>query len=369
MKKKLILIFLGIIILIVSTFGFLLLIKKKPPEEEIKDAREALIEAKKAKANIYSKAQFEKAVNMYDSAMFYWGKENKKVFFLRNYEEIKEFAILAKRLASDSHYRSKTNSSELQLNLKHKLNTLKKYIENFHPVFANLPVSENLRNQYSQGKLFFEEAKIAFGKEDYHTCEKKLINATQSFNTTFKETEIILTDYFKNYPLWIRQVKQTLEESKKSKSYAVVIDKFSRKCHIYYKGILSKSFEIELGRNWIGNKQQKGDKTTPEGLYKITAKKERNQTKYYKALMLNYPNEEDKKRFEQNKKNGTLSKTAEIGNLIEIHGEGGKGIDWTDGCIALKNEDMDVIFRLCNTGTRVTIIGSTKPLDEIIKFN
>ncbi len=60
-------------------------------------------------------------------------------------------------------------------------------------------------------------------------------------------------------------------------------------------------------------------------MYKIIEKKQNGQTKYYKALLLNYPNEDDKKRFLANKKNGIISKDAKIGNLIEIHGNGGKG--------------------------------------------
>jgi len=43
--------------------------------------------------------------------------------------------------------------------------------------------------------------------------------------------------------------------------------------------------------------------------------------------------------------------------LIEIHGEGGKGANWTQGCIALKNEDMDELFDLAQIGTPVTIVG------------
>ncbi len=100
-------------------------------------------------------------------------------------------------------------------------------------------------------------------------------------------------------------------------------------------------------------------------MYKITDKKNNGQTAFYKAFMLDYPNEDDKKRFLQNKKSGAIHQDANIGNLIEIHGNGGKGIDWTDGCIALKNGDMDEVFKLCPVGTWVTIVGSTRSEDEL----
>ena len=145
----------------------------------------------------------------------------------------------------------------------------------------------------------------------------------------------------------------------------IIIDKIARELSIYKNGEIFKQFPVELGVNWIGDKQQQGDKTTPEGLYKIIAKKQNGQTMYYKAFLLDYPNEDDKKRFLLNKKNGIINQDAEIGNLIEIHGNGGKGIDWTDGCIALNDTDMDEIFKFCTIGTKVTIVGSGRSLNEL----
>jgi murein L,D-transpeptidase YafK len=123
---------------------------------------------------------------------------------------------------------------------------------------------------------------------------------------------------------------------------------------------------VELGANWVGDKMQQGDKSTPEGVYRILDKKQNGQTRYHRAFLLDYPNEEDKRRFSLNKKNGTLEQDAEIGSHIEIHGRGGKGIDWTDGCIALTDSDMEQIFQMCPVGTRVAIVGSTKSLDELL---
>ena len=89
-------------------------------------------------------------------------------------------------------------------------------------------------------------------------------------------------------------------------------------------------------------------------------------TKYHKALLLDYPNEDDKSNFEKLKKLGAISKNAQIGGLIEIHGNGGKGIHWTDGCIAVKNKDMDVIFDICAVSTKVIIVGSKISFDKYL---
>ncbi len=119
----------------------------------------------------------------------------------------------------------------------------------------------------------------------------------------------------------------------------------------------------------MGNKEYQGDKRTPEGLYKVTKKISEGRTKYHKALLLNYPNSQDNERFINNKKTGNIHAAAKIGGLIEIHGHGGKGADWTEGCIALANEDIDVLYKFISVGTPVLIIGSARPLEEIQKIS
>ena len=56
--------------------------------------------------------------------------------------------------------------------------------------------------------------------------------------------------------------------------------------------------------------------------------------------------------------NVVIPQNASIGNLIEIHGDGGKGLDWTDGCIALENTYMDKIWKLVPENTPVLIVGA-----------
>jgi len=135
---------------------------------------------------------------------------------------------------------------------------------------------------------------------------------------------------------------------------------------LYQNGKVIRRFDVELGVNWMGNKVRKGDKATPEGFYRISQKKDGSRTRFQKALLLNYPNDDDRARFAGAKRNGTLPAEADIGGLIEFHGLGGKGVDWTDGCVALKNEDMDALFRMAAVGTPVIIIGSQKSLKEVL---
>jgi murein L,D-transpeptidase YafK len=102
-------------------------------------------------------------------------------------------------------------------------------------------------------------------------------------------------------------------------------------------------------------------------MYKITGKFDGGKTKYYKALLLDYPNDEDRQKFRSEIEHGSLPASAKIGGLIEIHGNGGKGIDWTEGCIALTDKEMDLVFRIARVGTPVTIIGSMVDLKDAVE--
>lgn len=157
---------------------------------------------------------------------------------------------------------------------------------------------------------------------------------------------------------WQQWANETVEASRRTGEAAIVIDKLRRQVHIYRGGRAVGSFPAELGANGLRRKEHSGDRATPEGRYRVTQRKNGHSTRYYKALLINYPNDEDRMRFALGKVRGSIPSRVGIGNLIEIHGEGGQGHDWTDGCIALANSDMDRVFAAANEGTPVTIVGT-----------
>jgi lipoprotein-anchoring transpeptidase ErfK/SrfK len=157
--------------------------------------------------------------------------------------------------------------------------------------------------------------------------------------------------------IWTRWVEETLAWSRQHGKPAVLIVKERNRLYLYSKGKRVASYDVDLGRNRVSFKQSAGDAATPEGRYHIVAKKSGGQTQYYKALLLDYPNAEDRERFARSKRAGTIPRSAKIGQLIEIHGEGGRQTDWTKGCIALANQDMDSLYARVEAGTPVTIVG------------
>ncbi|HVN76277.1 MAG TPA: L,D-transpeptidase, partial [Thermoanaerobaculaceae bacterium] len=161
-----------------------------------------------------------------------------------------------------------------------------------------------------------------------------------------------------NLRLWRGWVDQTLEESRRTGDAAIIVDKLRRRVILYRAGKVMASYPAELGANGLRRKEHSGDRATPEGRYQVVEAKQAPASRYNKALLINYPNDEDRMRFALGRTRGTISMRAGIGNLIEIHGDGGEGRDWTDGCVALTNEDMDRLFARVHVGTPVTIVGT-----------
>jgi len=124
---------------------------------------------------------------------------------------------------------------------------------------------------------------------------------------------------------------------------------------VYQRGKLLRAYKIALGREPRGAKHFKGDMRTPEGIYFINGKNPN--SAYHKNLGISYPSVNDRKYALFNHK--------DPGGDIKIHGlpRGQEGIgaahiktDWTWGCIALTNEEIDEIFPFVAIGTIVNIL-------------
>ena len=156
---------------------------------------------------------------------------------------------------------------------------------------------------------------------------------------------------------WRRWVTETVEESRGKKSSAIIIFKERNELVLYRSGVAVRRYPVELGRQSLDRKIMEGDGATPEGRYRIVAKKEGGETVYHRALLLDYPTEEDLARLAEAKRRGLVRSDARPGGAIEIHGEGGRGWDWTRGCMAMTNEDIDDLWTRIQKDTRVTIVG------------
>jgi hypothetical protein len=356
-------------VLIAATVVFLFVrMTPVPPLEKIEKARVAISEAKKVRADSYAPTLFLESEKLYKSAISRWKAENAKFILKRDFSSINAIVDLSVSKAKEAKNSALSHSSDLHTSLGATIKSLGRSIEKYDDLFSNLPLRNKVVQDYEKGKMLLNEAKYDYKLKNYLVCKKKIDGSSKYLNDSFTSVKSYLKDYFTNYSLWAEWNNSTINNSKKNKTTALVVDKYAKKCYLYKNGKLKHTFEVELGKNWIGAKLYKGDKATPEGVYYVTKKLHGKKTKYYKALMINYPNETDKNRFDREKKRGTLSKKAQIGGLIEIHGGGGKGVNWTDGCVALRDSEMDIVYRETDVGTTVTIVGSLIRLSDVVDF-
>ena len=339
----------------------------EPPEKELGKARVAIAEARKTIEKDFIPPSLIEAESLYDSAMVFWKAENERFILSRNYTKSRTFAVRAEQEALASPKIASQNTNDFVSSLERDLAAVKRDTAQIEQLYSRLTLPAIINKKYSRGIILLREAELNLEQKNFKESRSKLELAKFDLSEVARHTKNLLDDYFSNLPMWKRWADQTIRESAQSQSYAIVIDKFAGKCFLYNSGKLKTSYPVELGKNWIGEKRYSGDKATPEGKYKITKKKDGQQTRYFKALLLNYPNDEDKQRFQSEIKDKTLPRHARIGGLIEIHGDGGKGVNWTEGCIAFSNDDMESIYRIVPVGCPVTIVGSLQPLFEVIK--
>ena len=135
----------------------------------------------------------------------------------------------------------------------------------------------------------------------------------------------------------------------------VRVNKTDKKMYLLDENKIVKEYKVVFGANPKGHKEKEGDEKTPEGKYILDYKKE--DSAFYKAIHISYPNENDIAKAKE--------KGVEPGGLIMIHGQKNgfgwlswlsQNFNWTNGCIAVTNKEMDEIWNLVKVGTPIEIL-------------
>lgn len=138
------------------------------------------------------------------------------------------------------------------------------------------------------------------------------------------------------------------------KADRVVVTKSAKTLTLFSGSRVIATYPIALGFNPVGHKQREGDGRTPEGQYVLDYKK--TNSAFHKAIHISYPNSQD---IENAKRLGVSP-----GGAIMVHGQKNKfgwasfytqSYNWTKGCIALSNEDIDAVWSAVETGTPIEI--------------
>ena len=134
----------------------------------------------------------------------------------------------------------------------------------------------------------------------------------------------------------------------------VLVLKKEHTLQLLRRGKIIKTYKVALGGNPVGAKTRQGDHKTPEGNYVLNFRNAHSQ--FYKSIHISYPNAHDREQAQRNR--------VSAGGDVFVHGlPNGYGSigaahrlkDWTDGCIAVTDEEIDEIWKLVADGTPIEI--------------
>ena len=244
---------------------------------------------------------------------------------------------------------------EMGIIYAHPKNEQKDYnksLECFEKLIKDYP--ESSYRQDSEMMLFYLN-NVAIKDNLITTQQTQIENLQQAVGN--KENEVVT---LKNEISTLQKQIETLEQ--KVFSYAIqlgpadkiLIEKRERRLTLISKGEVLKTYKIALGGDPKGPKERQGDNKTPEGTYYIDSRNKDSQ--YHLSLHISYPNERDKMRAKE--------LGVSPGGNIMIHGlkngfswvgDSHAEVDWTKGCIAVTDEEIEEIERLVPNGTIVEI--------------
>ena len=228
---------------------------------------------------------------------------------------------------------------------KNEQKDYQKSLECFQKLIKDYPASEYRQN--SEMMIFYIN-NVAI-KDKMITTQQTQIETLQQ-EVKSKENEIIA----------LQQKIEALEQKVfayailKGAADKILIEKKARRLMLISKGEVLKTYKIALGGNPNGPKERQGDNKTPEGTYVIDSRNK--DSRYHLSLHISYPNERDKKRAHE--------LGVSPGDNIMIHGikkgfswvgDAQSEVDWTKGCIAVTDEEIEEIDKLTPNGTTVEI--------------
>lgn len=139
----------------------------------------------------------------------------------------------------------------------------------------------------------------------------------------------------------------------------VRIDKSDHKLELLAGTRVVKTYKVAIGIGGLGPKQFEGDMTTPVGRYQVTT---RFRPLFHQFIGVSYPNDDDRARYAKLRRDGKVPPGRGVGHGIGIHGVGSRKLsgvhkqeDWTHGCIAMDDEEIDEFGSLVSEGTTIEI--------------
>jgi len=340
---------------LVCALSLILIGCEDPPLSSQQRARAALERAAVAQALTYAESDYRRAEELLKDGQMEIARQNGRLAPFRSYRVADSLLAQAFMQATKAADSAQISVRNLRALATREYETLREDLQTWREALDGSLTIFHAERYWTAADLAVSTSEQLLLRREYEAALQSITRGKEFLHLVSK----ILTDYTNDeaqkIKIWRRWVDETVERSKTGGSSAIIVDKVAHTLYLVRAGKIFHRYPCDLGFNSARQKFFSGDGATPEGKYCITRYRP-NGSGYYKALMLNYPNEQDEQRFAENKKKGLISKRARIGSLIEIHGEGGRNEDWTNGCVALSNKEMDHLMQYVAEGTPVTIV-------------
>ena len=350
----------------VATFSFALGIgclwpivsgRTDPPYVEKRHAQSTLQDARRANASRWSPETMREAEASTKAALASYRLEEVKFLPLRDFRGPRTALAIAETKIMRALAQGNRSRLEAIALADQALAAAERDTARTSEVADAMHLGPYNRTLLQKSKIALAEARSMYNRGDYLECVSRAQEAgvgSRAVSGNAVEAAARYADA-SLVERWNRMVNDTVAWSRSTGATAIVVLKENHRVDLYDDGHVIRSYVADMGYRSVNDKARSGDAATPEGRYRVTEKKPG--STYYKALALNYPNDEDRAEFDRQRRAGQIPRGTSLGGLIEIHGEGGRGKDWTKGCVALANQDMDDLFRRIGVGTPVTIVG------------
>lgn len=332
-----------------------------PPEVLEADTQEQALRG--AGASVFAGPEHAAYLEGLKSARRTLERENLKLGWFRDYERVRaEFAaVILDGEALGSAVEAAVSSRSAVL--AGAAEAVRRRLRTLDGLTLSLVERGEARQRLARASLLLAEAETFLGQNRFEEAAAGLERASGLVEEAERAVVSLVARYLEPDQIrsWQKAAEETIAESKRRGGTALIVSKLERRLAVYRGGALMKSYDIGLGFDGLSAKRVSGDNATPEGRYTVIRKNPSSQ--YHKALLIDYPNEEDRRRFAREKARGALPRNASIGGDVEIHGGGRDAL--TRGCVSLDNDKMDELYALVKIGTPVTIIG-TMELDNFV---
>ncbi len=319
---------------------------QKQPLDSLQKAKGAVEAASKAGALKYQADRYHKLEELLESGRQEMARQNGRLAPLRNYQAADSIFHVVTVSANNLSSSVTAQINQLRSNAETKREDFQEELKSWREALDGSLTIYNAEKYWSSADLALQMSKNLMANHEYKEAIEALDKGHQSLENLSEVLAEYDNDASQKIKVWRKWVDQTIEESRRDGKTAIIVDKSKHKLYLIKSGKVVHVYSCELGYNSARQKFFSGDGATPEGRYRVT-KARQNGSKFYKALLVDYPNQTDKNRFAENKRKGVISDNARIGGLIEIHGWGGQNKDWTDGCVALTNQEMDQLMQIC----------------------